>query len=64
MEKMEMPQTRSIFGSAVVNDLLYAYGGALDDTTPLPDIIQYDPETDSWAETDDMPEPKTALLRH
>ncbi len=59
-QKTSMPSPRMEFGTAVVNDRIYAIGGYSGSTLSL--VEEYDPTTDSWTRKADMPTPRRQLV--
>ncbi|WP_164076285.1 kelch repeat-containing protein [Flavimarina sp. Hel_I_48] len=55
-----MPNPRNHIGSAVFNGQLYVFGGQKEhdeELVPQDDVHRYDPETNTWTQLSDMPQP-------
>ena len=53
--KTDMPTARFGLSTSVVNDRIYAIGGATGPQQDLRIVEEYDPATDSWIKKSDMP---------
>jgi N-acetylneuraminic acid mutarotase len=54
-QKTDMPTARFGLSASVVNDRIYAIGGATGPQQDLRIVEEYDPATDSWTKKTDMP---------
>lgn len=64
--KADMPTARCTFSTGVVNERIYAFGGAKGRTdplrsVPLQTVEEYQPATDTWTRKADMPTARNAL---
>jgi hypothetical protein len=64
--KADMPTARCTFSTGVVNERIYAVGGAKGRTdplrsVPLQTVEEYQPATDTWTRKADMPTPRYGL---
>jgi N-acetylneuraminic acid mutarotase len=62
-KKTSMPQGRENPGAAVLNGLLYVFGGRQNSVQPsLQSVIKYDPATNAWTGAADMPTGRRAMV--
>jgi len=59
--KADMPTARNALSISVVNERIYAIGGAEGIGAPLQTVEEYDPVSDTWIRKADMPTPRFAL---
>lgn len=59
VKKSSMPQGGAVFGAAVVNGKIYAFGGYRYNGTLYSTTGEYDPATDTWTKKALMPTPRT-----
>ena len=60
-KKADMPTARVMLSTEVVNDDIYAMGGALSFVNALSTVEVYDSATDTWTKKSDMPTARRAL---
>jgi predicted secreted protein len=57
-----MPFANAFCGIAVVDDTIYLIGGSLSiSSPPIPNVMAYDPVTESWTQKSDMPTSRLLL---
>ena len=61
MRKADIPTARNALSVSVVNEKVYAIGGAGGISIPLQTVEEYDPLTDTWVRKADMPTPRYGL---
>jgi N-acetylneuraminic acid mutarotase len=59
--KADMPTARNALSVSVVNETLFAIGGAGGIGIPLQTVEEYQPNTDTWMRKADMPTPRYGL---
>jgi N-acetylneuraminic acid mutarotase len=60
-KKADMPTTRGVLSTAVVNGLIYAIGGTLSFPQAMATVEAYNPATDQWTKKADLPTPRAGL---
>ena len=60
-KKADMPTARVNLSTSVVDGIIYAIGGSLNDSSATSTVEAYDPKTDTWTKKADMPTPRRGL---